>query len=197
MTVDGRDYTKRRDAGDALQRLLSGRLTATPPETVGPAVKIGTLGSLPVTGQAITTIADEVRLGIADAHIELTYTREEWQHADPAMIVGRLERHLQRLPDTIAATKAEAQAATAEATRAEARIGQPFEHTTRLVALRRRQQELDEALAATTAPATVGDPQADVESPNSGSASAAVAAVRDRLNALSAPATARSGGISR
>jgi hypothetical protein len=63
MTVDGRDYTRRGDAGDALQRLLSDRLTATPLETVGPAVKIGTLGSLPVTGQAITTIADEIRLG--------------------------------------------------------------------------------------------------------------------------------------
>jgi outer membrane murein-binding lipoprotein Lpp len=132
MTVDGRDYTRRGDAGDALQRLLSDRLTATPLETVGPAVKIGTLGSLPVTGQAITTIADEIRLGIADAHIELTYRCEEWQHADPAMIVGRLERHLQRVPDTIAATKAEAQAAIAEATRAEARIGQPFEHSSHL-----------------------------------------------------------------
>jgi N12 class adenine-specific DNA methylase len=197
MTVDGRDYTKRGDAGDALQRLLSARLRATPPETVGPAVKVGTLGSLPVTGQAITTIADEVRLGIADAHIELTYTREEWEHADPAMIVGRLERHLQRLPDTIAAANSEAQAATAEATRAEARLGQLFEHTTQLAALSRRQQELDEALAAVTEPAAATAPQADVHSPSAGSVSAEVAAVHDRLGALSALASARSGGISR
>jgi hypothetical protein len=77
VTVNGRGYAKREDAGLALQRLLADRLTATPPETVGPAVEVGTLGSLRVAGQAITTIADEIRVGIPDAHIELTYAHEE------------------------------------------------------------------------------------------------------------------------
>jgi hypothetical protein len=113
------------------------------------------------------------------------------------MIVSRLERHLQRLPDTIAATRAEAVAAAAEAARAEARIGQPFEHRSQLAALRRRQQELNEELVATTEPATASAPTIDGTSPNLGSASEDAVAVRRRLDALSGSTPARSGGISR
>ncbi|MBK5222835.1 MAG: hypothetical protein JJE52_08170 [Acidimicrobiia bacterium] len=125
MKVDGRTHTKRADAGLHLQQLLSDRLEASPPETNGPSVKVGTLGGLDVHAQAITTVEDEVRMTIPDAQVELTYAAHEWRAADPTMIVGRLERHLQRLPETLAATKADAEAARSEASRADARIGQP------------------------------------------------------------------------
>lgn len=152
MAIDGRTHTKRTDAGLHLQRLLGDRLDATPPETSGPSVKVGTLGGLDVHAQAITTIEDELRLTIPAAHVELTYTAHEWRAADPAMIVGRLERHLQRLPDTLATTKADGEAARSEATRAEARIGQPWDLADELTRLRRRQQELNETLAASAEP---------------------------------------------
>ena len=152
MSVDGQTHTKRIDAGLHLQKLLGDRLEATPPETSGPSVKVGTLGGLDVHAQAITTIEDEVRMTIPAAHVELIYTAHELRAADPAMIVGRLERHLQRLPDTLAATTADSEAARSESTRADARIGQPWDRVEELARLRRRQQELNETLAASAEP---------------------------------------------
>ena len=131
---------------------LGGRLEATPPETNGPSIKVGSLGGVDVLAQAIAAIEDEVRLMIPAAHVELTYTAHEWRAADPTMIVGRLERHLQRLPDTLAATKADGEAARSEATRAKARIGQPWDRADELTRLRRRQQEINETLAASADP---------------------------------------------
>lgn len=152
MTIDGQTQSKRVDAGRCLQRLLGERLDATPPETRGPSMQVGSLGGLDVHAQAITTIEDEIRLTIPAAHVELTYTAHEWRAADPAMIVGRLERHLQRIPDTLATTTADGEAARSEASRAEARIGQPWDRVDELARLRRRQQELNEALAASAEP---------------------------------------------
>ena len=42
-----------------LQRLLQRQLDQTPPETSGPTIRIGTLGGLALTAQAVTTIEDE------------------------------------------------------------------------------------------------------------------------------------------
>jgi len=173
MTVDGRHHTMRVEAGEHLQRLLAGRLDQTPPETTGPANPVGVLGGLPVTGQAITTIEDEIRLAIPDAHIEVTYPALELKRSEPSSIVTRLERQLKRLPDTVASTRSEAEAARNEASRAEARIGAPWDRSDELAGLRRRQQEIDETLAATVEPdlgAGGGpvEPPRDAATPESG-----------------------------
>ena len=68
----------------------------TPPETSGPTTEVGTLGGLPVTAQAITTIEDEVRVAIPDAHVEVTFLAYDLSRSDPANLVTRLERHLHR-----------------------------------------------------------------------------------------------------
>lgn len=150
MIVQGRPFTKRMEAGAALKSLLTGRLRATPPDTSTPLVEIGRLGGLVLASRTLTVIEDEVRLLIPEAHIELTYTRHEWKTADPSMLVARLERSLQRLPESAATARAEGDAAAAEASRAHARIGQPWDHTEELARLRRRQKEIDEVLVAST-----------------------------------------------
>jgi hypothetical protein len=148
MTVDGRRYTKRVEAGEYLQRLLLDQLDRTPPESTGPMVEVGTLAGLMVTGQAITSIEDEIRLAVSDAHIEIVYTALDWKRSEPSSFITRLERHIQRLPETLAATKAEAEAAQGEAARAQSRLGAPWDRADELARFRRRQQEIDEQLAA-------------------------------------------------
>lgn len=152
MTVEGQHHRKRADAGRHLQQLLGDRLDATPPETRGPSTPVGHLGGLDVYGRAVTTIEDEIQVTIPAAHIELTYTAHEWQTADPAQIVGRLERQIHRLPDQLKAITAEVDAARTEASKAEARIGQPWDRADELAKLRRRQHELNETLAASAEP---------------------------------------------
>ncbi len=150
MTIDGRTHAKRVDAGEHLQRLLRGRLQQTAPETSGPTTEIGRLGGLALTAQAITTIEDEVRVTIPDAHIEVTFLSNDLNRSDPANLITRLERHLHRLPDTIAELNREASKARAEAQRAETRIDAPWDRSVELVGLRHRQKEIEEQLAATT-----------------------------------------------
>jgi hypothetical protein len=106
-----------------------------------------------VTAQAITTIEDEVRVAIPDAHVEVTFLAYDLSRSDSANLVTRLERHLHRLPDTVAELHEEATAARAEADRAAARIGVPWDRSEELAGLRRRQKEIDQALAASTEPA--------------------------------------------
>lgn len=152
MTIDGRRHTKRVDAGEHLQSVVRKRLDQTPPETSGPTTQIGTLGGLDVHAQAITTIEDEIRVTIPAAHVEARFLTNDLSRGDPASLVTRLERHLHRLPDTIADLNKEATAARAEAERATARVGVPWDRAEELAGLRRRQQEIDERLAATTEP---------------------------------------------
>jgi N12 class adenine-specific DNA methylase/SAM-dependent methyltransferase len=152
MTVDSRRHSKRVEAGEHLQRLMAERLDRTPPETNGPVVDVGTLAGLTVTGQAVTTIDDEIRLAVPDAHIEVTWPALDWKRSDPSGLVIRLERQIQRLPETLTSLQAEGDAARSEADRAAARIGAPWDRADELTALRRRQGEINDTLAAATAP---------------------------------------------
>jgi len=106
------------------------------------------LGGLAVTAQAITTIEDEVRVAIPDAHIEVSFLSTDLNRSDPANLITRLERHLHRLPDTIAELSREASDARAEAQRAHSRIGAPWDRSDELVDLRRRQKEIEDQLAS-------------------------------------------------
>lgn len=96
------------DAGDHLERLLRERLDQTPPETSGPTVQVATLGGLAVHAQAITTFEEEVRVTIPGAHVDVRFLTDDLRRSDPSNLITRLERHLHRLPDTIAGLKQEA-----------------------------------------------------------------------------------------
>ena len=100
MTIDGHRHSKRVEAGEHLQRLMADRLDQTPPETNGPTIEVGALAGLAVTAQAVTTIDDEIRLTIADAHIEVTYPALDWKRSEPTNLITLLERQVQRLPYT-------------------------------------------------------------------------------------------------
>lgn len=154
MTIDGRTHTKRVEAGEDLQRLLRHRLDHTAPETSGPTIEIGCLGGLALTAQAITTIEDEARVAIPDAHVEISFLLGDLNRGDPSTLITRLERHLHRLPETIDELNQEAASARAEAERADARIGVPWDRADELAGLRRRQQEIDAGLIAAAEPAT-------------------------------------------
>ncbi|MCZ7537847.1 MAG: hypothetical protein M5T61_19255 [Acidimicrobiia bacterium] len=125
-----------------------------------------------MTAQAITTIEDEVRVAISDAHIEVTFLAYDLCRSDPANLVTRLERHLHRLPDTVAELHQEAAAARAEAERATARIGVPWDRGEELAGLHRRQKDIDEALAASTEPAQEQQPVPSSAVPHARSSSA-------------------------
>jgi hypothetical protein len=131
---------------------MADRLDQTPPETNGQVVDLGTLAGLTVTGQAVTTIEDEIRLAIPDAHIEVTYPALDWKRSEPSNLITRLERQIQRLPDTFTNLQAEADTARAEADRAATRIGASWDRADELSGLRRRQGEINDTLAAAASP---------------------------------------------
>lgn len=192
MTIAGRTYSKRTEAGAKLKALLAQRIETTPPETTTPLTDVATLGGLSVAAQTSTVIDDEVRVVIPDAHVEHTYNRRDWQTADPSTIVTRLERQLQRLPETLASTRSDAEASRAEADRAESRIGQPWEHSGELARLRRRQQEINEALAATVEPVQTEPP---AQTPGD-DLDRRVARIRQQLDAVPSRDPLPSNGLS-
>jgi hypothetical protein len=213
MTIDGRSHTKRVDAGEHLQRLLGEQMRHTAPETSGPTVEIASLGGLTVTAQAITTIEDEVRVALPDAHVEVSFLSNDLTRSDPANLITRLERHIHRLPDTIAELGGEASNARAEARRAEARLGAPWERADELGGLRRRQKEIEDQLAATAEPvpdqhsadlvsesmmdsSTPVEPQRVAPAAGSSTADAAAAArITARLDALQNRSRVESPGV--
>jgi hypothetical protein len=150
MVIDGRMDTKRSNAGERLREVLTSRLMATPPETTTEPQPIAHLAGLDILGQTTTIIENDLRLLVPEAEIELRFVEHEWRNLDPTQLVQRLERRIHRFPDTVERFRSEATEATKEAERAEAQLGQPWEHTEELSHLRRRQQELNEALDADT-----------------------------------------------
>lgn len=160
MTVDGCAFDKRAEAGERLQRILGERLDGTPPEMRGPAATVGTLGGLEVTAQPDTTIEDEVHLAIPAAHVEVILSAEDLNRSDPSIMITRLERQLQRLSETIDGLKREASDGWNEADRAGARLRVPWDRTDDLGDLRRRQKEIEESLAASTAAPPTAELQA-------------------------------------
>jgi N12 class adenine-specific DNA methylase len=161
MTVDGHRHTKRVEAGQHIQRLLVEQFDSTPPESTGPSIEIGMLAGLRVTGQAITTIEDEVRLAVPDAHIEVTYPALDWKRSEPSSVITRLERQIQKLPDVATTHRTDAAASRSEAERAKSRLGSSWDRTGELTALRRRQHEINEKLAAAASPEAQAEPVVD------------------------------------
>jgi hypothetical protein len=165
MTVDGRRHAKRAEAGGHMRDVLAARLAATPLETTADHRGVAQLAGLDVDAQTITVIENEIRLIVPDTEVNLRFVEDEWRTLDPGSLVQRLERRIHRLPEVVANLRADAQAATDEATRADALLGRPWEHTDELARLRRRQQELDEALMATDGSSAPARPAPEPESP--------------------------------
>lgn len=148
MVIDGRRETERASAGERLREVLTTRLQATPPETTTEPQPVAYVAGLDILGQTTTAIENEVRLLVPELEIEMRFVQHEWASLDVAQLVQRLERRIQRLPETIERFRNDATAATDEAGRAEERLGEPWEHADELSRLQRRQQELNEALNA-------------------------------------------------
>lgn len=135
------------------------RLQATPPETTTEPQPVAYLAGLDVLGQTTTAIENEVRLLVPEAEIEMRFVQREWASLDATQLVQRLERRIQRLPETIERFRNDTTAATEEAERAEERLSEPWAHSDELSRLQRRQQELNEALNADS---PADEPSADL-----------------------------------
>lgn len=150
MTVDGKRHIRRVDAGVSLRALGLGRLEATPPDSDGPEVTAGELAGLGVTLSTTTRVAPEIHLGVEGTSIRLRFGAADWNHLDPGGLVKGLERRIENLDHALAETLERGTTAKAEAARATARLGRPFEHEPQLRQLRHRQGEITEALLEAT-----------------------------------------------
>ena len=200
MVIGGRREAKRATAGERLHEVLTARLQATPPETTTEPEPVAYLAGLDVLGQTTTAIESEVRLLVPEAQIEMRFVQHEWASLDATQLVQRLERRIQRLPETIERLRNDATAATEEAQRAEVRLGEPWEHADELSRLQRRQQELNEALNADS---PADEPSADLidhalhdalSTAGFGSSNDAVSRLRQRLDHPRSPSV--SDGLS-
>lgn len=88
----------------------------------------------------------------------MTYPALDWKRAEPSSVITRLERQIQRLPDVAASHRTEATGSRSEAERAESRLGSTWNRADELIGLRRRQQEINEQLAAAAFPEAQVEP---------------------------------------
>ncbi|MEX2548449.1 MAG: helicase-related protein [Chloroflexota bacterium] len=144
MSVDGTHHDKRADAGAHVHRLLTDRLANTSARDTG--MVVGRLARLAVHGGVDRRFGDEIWIAIPDAGIEVRYAADDWRAVDASSLVQRLERRIQGLDVALVDSRQELAAAKAEADRARARIGAPFEHEEELQRLQRRKQEINEQL---------------------------------------------------
>lgn len=162
VTLDGRRFTKRVAAGEALKTLGTIRLDNTPAGERSNTVTVGELGGFPITLTATKVLQPEIIVTLDDTPVEIGIPELEWRHADPAPLIQRLERRLHRLEDTLTRTQQQQEDAAHQLRRARERLGQPFEHDERLRDLQRRQHEIEDQLivsndSATPAPDTTRD----------------------------------------
>jgi hypothetical protein len=108
MSIDGREHTKRVEAGDHLHRFMNELLRTAPPEGTGSVVEVGRIAGLRMTGQVDTTFEDQVRIAIPDACIEVTWSLSDWNLSEPSNLITRVERQVHRLPESLASAQAEA-----------------------------------------------------------------------------------------
>ena len=143
MTVEGVEHGKRVDAGDHLHRLVSSLVKQPSSRPEGGSV--GHLAGFDVHA-SIDRRFDEVSLTIPEVGAEIRVPTNEWPAVDPSSLVHRLERRIQNLASALTDARNDKAASRAEAERARARLGAPFEHEDSLRTLQRRQQEITEQL---------------------------------------------------
>ncbi|MEO7572825.1 MAG: helicase-related protein, partial [Acidimicrobiales bacterium] len=155
MTVGGRTFDKRVDAGADITAAATKLLEATPLGQTRTSIA-GQLGGFEVEVEATRVIAPEILLRFAGGLVETRWPAADWADAEPSRIITALERRIARLDDDLASAVAGAERAATEAARAKARLGQPFEHTAALAQSQRRQREVNEVLVPDLAVAPPG-----------------------------------------
>ena len=158
MTVDGHQYTKRTEAG-AQVKLALARLINQPPTR---PVNVGRLGGFDLT--ATRDAEAGITLHVAGAPITIELTAVDVAETEGARLVQRLEHRLARLDADRDQHLSEAATARAEADRAAARLGAPFDQQPLLDTLLARQTELEALLTPTPEPtSTAPDPVTPAE----------------------------------
>ena len=163
MTVDGRPYRKRPDAGLQLKGLLQKEAAAVALEvkarggsTRGRTIPAGELGGLPLAADIYPAFGDiRITLHYPDAPgTDLVLTLADLAKADPAGLAVQLENRLRGLEKTRTDLAAEQDRASAEADRAAAATGKPFLQAGKLDDARARVQAITEQLEAIAAEQT-------------------------------------------
>ena len=149
--TDGRTFADRIEAGDAIRRL-------TGPIPADRAWRpLGRLGGVdwewirhpaPLYGYDTDT---SIRV-VGDNDTVTWPTREFQQGGGAHVLLTRLERHLERIPDRLTKARHDQQLAVEQIGRGERTLGQPFAHQHDLDRLTQRLQAVEAELAATLQP---------------------------------------------
>jgi hypothetical protein len=157
MTIDGRTFAKRAEAGARLAAAATELLRTTGYGQTRVA-KVGRLAGFDVEVEVTRVIADEITLKVPDASVEARWTVADWAGSEASRVVTGIERRLARLEDEHEGAVSGADRAATEAARANARLGQSFEHARELTTAHRRQREIAELLAPNVATSPEPDP---------------------------------------
>jgi N12 class adenine-specific DNA methylase/predicted RNA methylase len=158
MTVEGRSYRKRADAGQHLLRRLSLEVA----NQLGfrqRTFEAGRLGGLQLTASINRTLTDvHATLAFSGAPgTEMTMTAADLAATDAVGVITRLENRLGRLEGAKSQALSDADHARNELAHAIASIGKPFLQAAQLAAASERVRQIDEQLQAAAEP----QPQAD------------------------------------
>jgi len=149
LTVQGRPHTRRSDSGRDLIDLLARSFNA--PRAGGDVVApVGSLGGLDLELRGQPGASREVRIVVADAEVEAVIGLDELAGADPSKLVQRLERLIERIPETAAAERTRAGAERLESAQAASRLGLAFTGQATLDNAAAELARLDEELKAHT-----------------------------------------------
>ena len=161
MTVEGRTYRKRVDAGLHLLQVLR-QEAANQLGSRQRTLRTGELGGFPLTvtisrtlGQVNVTPALDGAPGT-----EITLAARDLTEADPAGLITRLEYRLAHLETNKAKALTEIDHARSEINHATASLGKPFPQATELAAARQRSRQIDERLEAAAMPPQPQDAEA-------------------------------------
>jgi hypothetical protein len=153
MTVEGRTYTRRTDAG---QHLL-GKLTEEARSQLGHRERnlhLGELGGFPLTASVSRPI-DEVRVHLAFTGAptaEIAFDTDDLAELEPVGLISRLENRLAGLDASRTEASADIDHARAEFHHATASLGKPFPQAGQLEAARVRVRDVEEQLQEAARP---------------------------------------------
>ncbi len=162
MTVEGRRYRKRADAGQHLLRRLSEE-TANQLGYRQRTLGAGELGGFPLTatiGQALGEVLVTMSFDGAPG-TETRLTTADLAQMEPVGLITRLENRLARLETARTQALAGIDHARGELDHACASLGRPFPQAADLASARDRVRQIDEQLQAAAAPAAAADQTQD------------------------------------
>ena len=149
MTVDGRRYRKRADAGQHVLAILREE-AANQLGYRQRTIRAGELGGFTLTvtiSQALGQVHAAPALDGAPG-TEIPLTQQELTSTEPVGLITRLENRLGQLKMVNAKALADIEHSRAEIAHATADLAKPFPQAAELAAARQRAQEIDEAIEA-------------------------------------------------